>query len=211
LSDWDYEITVSVTCEQIPGQWPTIPDPRWTWLPLNDAKVKDWFGRFANGSISCNIGPSKSVLGPLWIDFTDESGQRYDIRNATTSNQSVLLRNSLTTKQITLEPFDKPMRSALVKSNAIARVTGLRSIAPQQDSLQAKPVLERADEVMRIRIGGDRVALPNGGILELCETLADDVPTGGRVLRYVRPATIDSILQISPHFIDVYLQPVPTL
>lgn len=210
LSDWDYEITASVSWHEIPGLWPVMPEPKWTMQPLNDAKVEDWYGSFANGSIVCSIGPSSSVFRPLRIQFFDEAGKRHDIPEAASTSQTLLVRRSLTDAGLMLEPVGKPVPSEREVSNAVALLTEHHHPV-LIDPRSSEPVISDVFTPIRLRIGGDRVALPNGGIFELCETLANGAPTGGRALRYVRPATIDLILQLASPSTNLYLEPVPNI
>ncbi|RPE81965.1 hypothetical protein [Vulcaniibacterium tengchongense] len=214
LSTWDYEVTVAVTCADLVPLFPAdTPAIRWSRREHVDSKVEDWLGRFRNGRVACSIVESRSLFGPLKIHFTDETGQEFEIPRARIVNRSAPLVEAHHGNVLTLRPLGmKRIEGEPRVTNAAALLVSRGDdLAKIRDRAHPAEVSRRKNKLLEkhvlLALGGDRVALPNGGILEIHETLADGEPTGGHALRYVRPATLDSVLLLANPDIDLMLEP----
>ena len=212
LSDWDYDITVAVTWRELAPSFPPVVEARWTYVAKDKSKARQWLGHFENGPIRCFVSPSGSVVSPLKISFSDENGQHYDIERTGVANTSI----SLDRVDVAHGPVFRPESRPLPR-HPNSNATGFSRIYDRPPVLlgggePSSEISEVAEVSPLLRLGGDRVALPNGGILEICDTLANGQRTGAFALRYVRPANVDSILLLSSADVDVMLtSPGPNL
>lgn len=211
LSDWNYQVTVEVACTDLVPLFPAnTHEPTWTKRELSGSKVKDWLGTFKFGAVSCSIGRSDSFFGPLRIWFTDETGENFEIASASIAGKTSQLMKVKNGNDLLLKPVGiRPVAAQARVTNAAGILATQRfdHVSRLGSATAVEPELALAAQPIFLQLGGDRVALPNGGVLEIHETLADGKPTGGRVLRYARPATVDSLLAFTPLDVDLVLEP----
>jgi len=208
ISDWNYSLTFAVTWTGQYDDFEDGPEIRETTRPHRDSVSSEWAGtwRSADREVACRISPSVRDL--QWVDIESE------VRGVITRTEGAAI------SQVSIE---------LLPGESVSGIDDLAERMRRQHPIVAvtKPrehgtVIERLDPVVNRNwrrnllektklptkpvvspVGGGRVQLADGHVLEIHEALQNGEPDGF-VLHYIGPAQVTDVI-FPPAATDVVL------